>query len=71
MNAITFIGHYDRYIAELEAITKEECKKAIRKLKRMDPHDLISPDTWFPSEYSARGFVYSLLLNEVKKSTIK
>lgn len=65
MNAITFIGLYDKYVAELEAITKIECNNAILAMKRKDPHDLITPDTWFPSEYSARGFVYTLFLKLV------
>lgn len=68
MNAITFIGYYNKYVAELEAVMKVECKKAIRSMKQKDPHDLISPDTWFPSEYCARGFVYSLFLNECRKN---
>lgn len=67
MNAITFIGLYDKYIAELEALTRDECKKAIKAMRQKDPHDLISPDTWFPSEYCARGFIYSTFLNECKK----
>lgn len=67
MNAITFIGLYDRYVAELEALAKEECNNAIQAMKQKDPHDLITPDTWFPSEYSARGFVYTLFLIECKK----
>lgn len=67
MNAITFRGLYYKYIAELETLSKEECKGAIEALMQRDPHDLISPDTWFPSEYSARGFVYTLFLIECKK----
>ena len=36
---------------ELEVIVKEECKPAIEVLRDQDPHDLISPDTWFTSDY--------------------
>ena len=67
MNAISFIGYYNRFIAELEVIVKDECKPAIEVLRDQDPHDLISPDTWFTSDYCARGYVYSLFLNECRK----
>lgn len=68
MNAITFIGLYDKYVAELEALTKIECQNAIQAMRQTDPHDLISPDTWFQSEYCARGFVYTLFMNECRKT---
>jgi len=67
MNAIGFISFYERFIMELEVIVKEECKPAIEVLRDQDPHDLISPDTWFTSDYCARGYVYSLFLNECRK----
>jgi len=67
MNAITFIRYYDRFIAELETVMKDVCQPAIEVLKEQDPHDLISPETWFASDYCARGFVYSLFLNECRK----
>ncbi len=67
MNAIGFISFYERFISKLEAVIKEECKPAIEMLIDQDPHDLISPDTWFTSDYCARGYLYSLFLNECRK----
>ena len=32
-----------------------------------DPHDLVRPDTWFPTENSMFGYVYQLFLEEVKE----
>lgn len=37
MNAITFIGLYKKYIAELETLSKEECKGAIEALMQKRP----------------------------------
>ena len=49
----------------IKEVTKEEYHPVITKMESWDPHDLITPETWFPSEDSSIGFVYRLFLNEV------
>jgi hypothetical protein len=66
MDAIAFIARYPEYLENIREVTKEEYYPAIEKLEKIDPHDLIKPDTWFADENSAMGFVYRLFMKEVK-----
>lgn len=51
----------------IESVVKDDYKPAIERLKEIDPHDLVRPDTYFDSESSAVGFVFVLIINEIKK----
>lgn len=68
MDAIEFIHNYPSYIETIKKVTKDEYLPMLEKMGKWDPHDLVKPDTWFPDENSALGFVYRLFLKEVKKS---
>jgi hypothetical protein len=37
----------------------------IDDLLEMEPHDLVTPETWFPNENSAYGFVWRLFMDKV------
>ena len=67
MEALEFINNYETYLAEIEQVIKPEYQSAVDRLRDNDPHDLVRPETWFPSTASARGYVFSLFLNETKK----
>ncbi len=67
MEAIEFISNYEAYLAEIEQVIKPEYKPAINRLREKDPHDLVRPDTWFPSASGARGYVFTLFLKEIKQ----
>lgn len=68
MEALEFIEKYESYIEEIALVIKPEYQSIIDKMREIDPHDLIVPETWFVSERAARGFVWSLFLRRVKLS---
>ena len=67
MEAIEFIHNYPSYIETIKQVTKDQYLPIIEEMRKLDPHDLIKPETWFADENSALGFVYRLFLLEVKK----
>ena len=67
MDAFEFILKYPHYISELKEIIKPELLHVIEELECKDPHDLITPESWFINQNQARGFVLSLFLNHCKK----
>ena len=67
MEAIEFVVNYDTYLTEIEQVVKSEYLPAIERLRATDPHDLIRPDAWFQTESAARGYVWTLFLNEKRK----
>lgn len=71
MDAIQFVQNYQFYLYEIDSIIKLELQPVIDKLRSVDPHDMISPDTWFPSESATRGYIFSLFLREVAKQNHK
>ena len=56
MNAIEFVHNYDKYINEIRSVIKTNLTPLLEKLADTDPHDLITPETWFPSESPSKGF---------------
>lgn len=68
MDSITFIANYPRYVDELENVIRLEFRSSLDQLRNLDPHDLVTPESWFPDELAARGLVLVLFLNELKKS---
>ncbi len=67
MDAIQFILNYQYYIIEIKSVIKPDLLLIIDELGSLDPHDLVAPDSWFPNESAARGYVWSLFLKEVTK----
>ena len=65
MEAIRFINNYELYIDEIRSVVKSELFPIIEELRGIDPHDLVSPESWFQDEANARGFVWSIFLNKV------
>jgi hypothetical protein len=68
MDAIEFVNNYENYLSEIEQVIKAEYQPALERLRDNDPHDLIKPDTWFQGSQNARGFVWALFLQEIKKA---
>jgi hypothetical protein len=68
MDAFEFISNYNKYVEEIENVIKPELLPTLEKLKEKDPHDLITPESWFINENQARGFVWVLFLNNVRKT---
>ena len=55
------------YIDEISKVIKPKLQPILDELKQIDPHDLVRPDSYFDSENSARGFVWSMFLKRVNK----
>jgi hypothetical protein len=68
MDAIQFINSYISYLEEIEMVIKPEYQTIIDKMKEIDPHDLVVPESFFLSERSARGFLWSIFIRRVKLS---
>ena len=68
MDAIQFINSYFTYLEEIEMVIRPEYQSVIDRMKEIDPYDLVVPDSWFVSERSARGYVWSMFLRRVKLS---
>ena len=71
MEGIEFIMNYKGYVDEIGLVIKPEYQTIITKMKEIDPHDLVVPDSWFVSERSARGYVWSMFIRRVKLSSNK
>lgn len=67
MEAIEFVNNYHKYLDEVSQVIRPELQSVLDELKEIDPHDLVRPDTFFDSENSARGFVWSMFFKRVKK----
>jgi len=62
MESIEFIQRYPSFVRQIKDVIKPEFYPITDNLNEIDPHDLITPGTWFPNENSAFGFVWSLFL---------
>jgi len=68
MDAIEFVNHYESYIEEIRSVIRPELFPQLEELARTDPHDLLTPETWFPNENSARGMIWSTFVRSVKEN---
>ena len=68
MDAFEFVYCYEKFVEDIEQLIKPELLPILEKLKEKDPHDLITPESWFINENQARGFVWVLFLNNVRKT---
>jgi hypothetical protein len=66
MDAIEFVSHYPTYLAQLSKVVKPEYQPVIRKMKKIDPHDVVKPEHYFSSEAEAVGVVFRLFLKKAK-----
>ena len=66
MEAIEFVSNYQNYVTEIEQVVKPEYLPAIERLRDKDPHDILSPESWFQSESAARGYVWTMFLREMR-----
>jgi hypothetical protein len=66
MESIEFVTQYPNLINELRLITNPKWDSVLDEMESLDPHDLITPDSWFPNELMVRGYVYSLFLQKVR-----
>ena len=69
MEAFEFISKYDSYHDEIKAVIKPELLPIIDQLKNMDPHDLVTPETYLIDGSHARGYVWRLFLQRVREDS--
>ena len=67
MDAIEFVSNYPKYVKEIRSVVKDNLQLLIGELEAKDTHDLVTPDTWFPNESAARGFVWGMFIDAVNK----
>jgi hypothetical protein len=68
MESIIFIRKYESYLNEIQQVVKPEYQSILDELIKIDPHDLVAPDTWVSYENSASGLVWQLFLLNVKET---
>ena len=66
MDAIEFINRYPEYITQLEKVVRQEFEPVIKKLKALDPHNIVKPEQYLNSDSEAMGVVFKLFLKEIK-----
>jgi hypothetical protein len=64
--AIEFVTNYETYVKEIEAV-KPEFKPIIQKMLEIDPHALITPESYFEHENHAMGLVWRIFMKKAKK----
>ena len=67
VEAIEFVMNYETYVREIEAVVRLEFKPIIQQMLKIDPHDLITPESYFGHENHARGFVWKIFMQKAKK----
>lgn len=70
MDAIAFVKNYLNYLDEISQVIKPELLPILEELRQIDPHDLVRPDTFFDSENSACGFVWSMFVRKVNNNSL-
>jgi len=70
MDTIEFVTNYTIYLQEIRDVIKPELYPQIDKLAQIDPHDLVTPETWFPDSNSARGYVWAMFVARAKKVNV-
>jgi hypothetical protein len=70
MEAIVFVRNYVSYLDEISEVIKTDLQPILDELRQIDPHDLVRPDSYFDSENSARGYVWSIFLKKVKTFSV-
>ena len=65
MDSIQFIERYPTLVKQIQEVIRPELFPIIADLLEMEPLDLVTPETWFPNENSAYGFVWRLFMDKV------
>ena len=63
MDAIEFVANYKKYVSEIAAVVRDNLSPIVEAFENKDPHNLVTPETWFPNETTARGFVWGLFID--------
>ena len=67
MKAIEFVMNYESYVKEIDGVVRPEFKPILQKMLEIDPHDLITPESYFEHENHAEGLVWKIFIKKAKK----
>jgi len=67
MKAIEFVINYESYVKEIEGVVRPEFKPIVQKMLEIDPHDLVTPESYFEHENHAKGLVWKIFVKKAKK----
>jgi len=67
MDAIEFVIRYTEFVKEIRDVIRPDLFPLVDQLATIDPHDLVTPATWFPNESGALGYVLKIFLNLAEK----
>ncbi len=62
MESIEFVNNYEKYLQEIQSVAKPVFQPIIDELLKIDPHDLVTPDSWFQNKTTARGLVWCMFV---------
>jgi len=68
MDAIEFVNRYPTYLTQLGKVVQPEYQPIIRKMKKIDPHNVVQPEHYFHSEAEAVGVVFRLFLKKLAEA---
>lgn len=68
LTVMDFINFYDDLLVELGKIIKPEFTYLIDRLRKEDPHDLITTETEFESRIDALIYLWKILVRDFIKS---
>lgn len=60
MDAIQFVNKYPVLVNQVSQMIKPEYQNVVNQLENTDPHDLITPETYFVDDVHALGFVWNM-----------
>ena len=66
MDAMDFVWNYHDYLDEIRTIIKPEFLPILDELE-IDPHELVSPDSYFLNEDHMKGVILGIILNRIKE----
>ena len=67
LSAIDFVAEYETIVNDIEKVSNPKYAEVFAELRQIDPHELIEPHQYFPSENAAYGFVFKMLMDRLKK----
>ena len=69
LTAIDFVSCYSKTLDEIEKTLRSEYMPTIARMRKIDPHDFVSPDQCFMSMNHVYGLVYRLILTQHRSGT--
>lgn len=66
MDAMDFVWNYHDYLNEIRLLIKPEYLPILDELD-MDPHELVSPDSYFLNEEHMKGVILVMIMRRIKE----